>query len=384
MEIQASIFDDSPRYKIKKRVRLIELFAGIGAQSKALERLGVDFERYRVCEFDRFAIRSYNAIHGANFMPTDIRQWHGKDLGIIDTDKYEYILTYSFPCTDLSVAGQMKGMSRGGGTRSGLLWEVERLLKETEHLPQILLMENVPQVCADKNADDWAEWLAFLESKGYENFYKVLNAKDYGVPQNRERCFMISILNGRGYEYDFPRKVKLTKCLKDLLEKNVDEKYYLSLSTIEMFVKHAAKKQAQGCGLKFEPTKGNGVAKCILTRAGSRTEDNFILECSQVGELKGGKWDKVFKSARRVYGVVGLSPTMCTRSGGNTEIKVLIEETGDRVRKLTPLECFRLMDFDDDDYEKVKAIGMSDSQMYKQAGNSIVVACLEEIFRNLF
>ena len=258
-ERQTSIFDEFPRYRITKPVRLIELFAGIGAQAKALERLKIAFERYRVCEFDRFAVASYNAIHGTNFAPTDIRRWRGEDLGIVETDKYEYILTYSFPCTDLSVAGQMKGMSRGSGTRSGLLWEVERLLKETEKLPQILLMENVPQVCADKNAYDWAEWLAFLESKGYENFYKVLNAKDYGVPQNRERCFMVSILNGRGYEYDFPEPIRLTKKLKDLLEDHVDEKYYLTLSQIEMFVKHTEKKQAEGCGFKFEPTDGGGM-----------------------------------------------------------------------------------------------------------------------------
>lgn len=255
--IQTSLFDDVPRFKIKNKVRLIELFAGIGAQAKALERLGVDFEHYRVCEFDRYAVRSYNAIHGTNFEPSDIRRWKGADLGIEDTDKYTYILTYSFPCTDLSVAGKMQGMSRNSGTRSGLLWEVERLLKETDTLPQCLLMENVPQVCGGQNISDFEEWLKFLENLGYSNFYKILNAKDYGVPQNRERCYMVSLLGD--YWYDFPKPKRLGKRLKDLLEDKVDEKYYLSQKTIDMFIAHTEKQQAKGNGFKFEPTTGGGV-----------------------------------------------------------------------------------------------------------------------------
>ena len=113
-----------------KPIRLIELFAGYGSQALALKRLGVDFESYRVVEFDKYAVRSYNAIHNTNFAVTDIRDVKGADLGIVDTDKYNYCLTYSFPCTDLSVAGAQKGMTKGSGTRSGLLWEVERILRE--------------------------------------------------------------------------------------------------------------------------------------------------------------------------------------------------------------------------------------------------------------
>lgn len=223
---QMSIFDDIPRYKIRKQIRLIELFGGIGAQAKALERLGANFEHYRLCEFDKYAVKSYNAIHGTNFDTSDIRELHAEDLGIVETDKYEYIMTYSFPCQDISNAGLQRGFSRNSGTRSGLLWEVERLLKEMDERPQILLMENVPGVCGTQNERDFNEWLRFLESIGYSNFYKILNAKDYGVPQNRERCFMVSILGD--YWYDFPEPKPLTLRLKDLLEKEVDEKYYLS------------------------------------------------------------------------------------------------------------------------------------------------------------
>ena len=229
--LQRSIFDGVIPLKITKPIRLIELFAGIGAQAKALENLGVNFEHYRICEFDKYAVASYNAVHGTSFTTSDITQIHSEDLGIIETDKYEYIMTYSFPCTDLSKAGKQQGMSRESGTRSGLLWEVERLLteimKKGEQLPQILLMENVPDVLSEKNRKDFFLWCEFLESLGYTSKYAILNAKDFGVPQNRERCFMLSWL-GEEYYYDFPEGQPLAKKLKNVLETKVDEKYYLS------------------------------------------------------------------------------------------------------------------------------------------------------------
>ena len=147
-----------------RKIRLIELFAGYGSQAMALKRLGVDFEHYRVVEFDKFAIKSYNAVHNTNFDVTDIRDVKGEDLGIVELDKYDYLLTYSFPCTDLSIAGKKQGMSRDSGTRSGLLWEVERLLRESENLPQFLVMENVSQVHCEVNINDFGEWISFLDS----------------------------------------------------------------------------------------------------------------------------------------------------------------------------------------------------------------------------
>lgn len=219
---QLDIFDMTlPKFQIEKPIRLIELFAGIGSQAMALCDLGADFEHYRVVEFDRFAIASYNAIHGTEFEPTDITQISGDDLGIIEVDKYCYITTYSFPCQDLSVAGKQKGMAKGSGTRSGLLWEVERLLNEVENLPQVLLMENVPQVHSQANMPDFQKWIDFLESKGYSNYWQNLNAKDYGVAQNRDRCFMVSILGE--YNYKFPQPIPLEKTMKDYLEDEVSE-----------------------------------------------------------------------------------------------------------------------------------------------------------------
>lgn len=127
---QISFDNLKPKYKITKPIRLIELFAGIGAQAKALENLGMNFEHYRICEFDKFAVKSYNAIHGTEFTTSDITKIKGADLKIDDTDRYCYIMTYSFPCQDLSICGKQKGMKKGENTRSGLLWEVERLLNE--------------------------------------------------------------------------------------------------------------------------------------------------------------------------------------------------------------------------------------------------------------
>lgn len=213
-------------FKIDKPIRLIELFAGIGAQAKALECLGANFEHYRCVEWDKYPMQAYNAIHGTNFTTSDISKLSGADLGIVDTDKYCYIMTYSFPCQDLSVAGKMAGMKKGGGTRSGLLWQVERLLNEVEELPSVLLMENVPEVHGAKNFEDFMQWQLFLESKGYRNYWQDLNAKDYGVAQNRNRCFMVSLLGD--YSYKFPAPVPLDKRLKDYLEEDVEQKYYLN------------------------------------------------------------------------------------------------------------------------------------------------------------
>lgn len=184
---------------------------------------------------------SYNAVHGTDFKVSDITQIHAADLGVCDTDKYTYILTYSFPCTDLSTAGKGAGMAKGSGTRSGLLWEVERLLNEMDELPQILLMENVPQVVGKKNKADFAEWIAALDRLGYMSKYTIMNATDYGVPQNRKRCFMVSWLGD--YYFEFPTPIPLHKRLKDVLEPHVDESYYLPDEVAAKLLGNAVKRE---------------------------------------------------------------------------------------------------------------------------------------------
>lgn len=248
--------------KIDKPIRLIELFAGIGSQAKALKRLGANFEHYRICEFDKYAIKSYNAVHGTNFETSDITKITATDLGIVDTDKYTYICCYSFPCQDLSLAGKQKLMAKGSGTRSSLLWEVERLLNECTELPQILLMENVTQVHGTKNKEHFDEWLAFLESKGYRNYFQDLNAKNYGIPQNRNRCFMVSVLGDCTYE--FPKEFPLQLRLKDLLEKNVDEKFYLSDKKLQTIHKWNSIERP------LEKVYGNNsICRTLTTRSGA-------------------------------------------------------------------------------------------------------------------
>lgn len=228
---------------ISKKIRLIELFAGVGSQAMALRDLctanGLNpddvFEMYKVVEFDKYPVKSYNAIHKTNIEPTDITAISGSDLAITDTDKYLYLMTYSFPCQDLSVAGLGKGMDKGAGTRSGLLWEVERLLNEVDELPQILLMENVTQVHGKKNLANFEKWCDFLESKGYHNYWQDLNGKNYCIPQNRNRTLMVSSLEDINYE--FPRPVELRLVMKDMLDDVVPEKYYINTEKADQLIK---------------------------------------------------------------------------------------------------------------------------------------------------
>lgn len=356
MTEQISLFDGAVKYKITKPIRLIELFGGIGAQSKALERLQVPFTAWRYCEIDKYAVQSYNAVHGTKFAPTDITQLHAEDLAIRDTDKYEHIMTYSFPCQDLAILGSKRGMTKGSGTRSGLLWEVERLLDEMTERPQILLMENVPQVIGVNAIKDFALWLAKLEELGYKNYWRVLNATGFGVPQNRQRCYMVSLLGD--YRYSFPKEKPLKKVLLDLLEEKVDEKYYLSDRQLRYVIDY---------NHVCDNTKRGDLGKFIVNPPIAKT-----ISCRGASSQRADITNFVIEGADRVYTIDDLRE-MCAQGTAKNL----------RVRKLTPRECWRLMDFDDEDFDKAKATGISDSQLYKQAGNSIVVAVLQAIFGEL-
>lgn len=292
MNEQLDLFAQSyEKPNFPKHIRLIEFFAGIGAQAKALEILGADFEHWRTCEWSWQSIFAYNAIHmggkvvdfsnltyeevlerikgvshdynqpmtekqlrgrgekwarellgrmaaNKNFCP-NVSNLHAEDLGIEDKENNTYILTYSFPCQDLSLAGTQKGYEKGTSTRSGLLWEVERILNELKtinSLPQILVMENVPMVCGSTNLKPWNDWLQALHKLGYTSYFKILNGKDYQIPQDRKRCFMVSLLGN--YSYTFPRPTKLRYCLEDFLKKKVDEWYYLSDELTKGFIEN--------------------------------------------------------------------------------------------------------------------------------------------------
>lgn len=372
-----SLFDNlESRFKLDKPVRLIELFAGIGAQAKALENLGVNFEHYRVCEIDKYAVASYNAIHGTNFEVSDITKLSSNDLGIVDTNTYIYILTYSFPCQDLSLAGKQQGMKKGTQTRSGLLWEVERLLKGCQELPQVLLMENVPQVHSSKNYEDFKDWQNFLSNLGYQNTWADLNAKNYGIPQNRNRTFMVSVLGNSPYEFPEPFPLKLK--LKDLLEDTVDEKFYLSESQINGIVnssfaqKRNSIQNTECCGTLLARDRHD--PKCVAISSSipingvvvNKNSENYI-QWKQKGR---------FDISCRAYKESKISGTVTTCE----VMKILTNDLA--IRKLTPKEYWRLMGFNDEDFEKASKVN-SNTQLYKQAGNSIVVNVLMEIFRKM-
>ena len=322
---QSSIFDFILEKKlIKKPIRIIELFGGYGSQYMALKYLGANVESYKLVEWEVAAIEAYTRFHheykhfdcddltsalynlgisNDGKVPMTLEQierrsdeWKqkvynnirssnnlvnilttkGKDLEIVEKDKYEYIMTYSFPCQDLSLAGKGAGLAEG--TRSGLLWQVERILlelKDLNELPQILLMENVPMILSPKYRDDFAKWDLALSKLGYKSYVKNLMATDYLIPQIRNRTFMISILGE--YSYAFPNKLKKEYILKDFLENNVDEKYFLSDKMMACFT-DMKDRNGYVRGERFKPlTPDSEYAYMITTKAGQRPTDNFII-----------------------------------------------------------------------------------------------------------
>ena len=289
-------------YTEQNPLRLIELFAGIGSQTQALTNIGVPHTVVGISEIDKYAIQSYKAMHGEVTNFGDIREIKS----LPDADLW----TYSFPCQDISVAGKGAGIKEG--TRSGLLFDVERLLitaSENGNLPKYLLLENVKNLVSKKFKADFDRWLYFLSSLGYTNYWQILNAKDYGIPQNRERVFCVSI-RGEHKPFKFPEKRELKLRLRDMIDAVVDEKYYLKESTIRSIVNSSFNSRRDSI------RKGDDVAYTILAR------DFKGPQCVQVGEVVGGKWDKMHDISRRVYEPDGISPTVHCQQGGNTELKI--------------------------------------------------------------
>ena len=221
-------------------LRVFEAFAGYGSQSIALRNLGIEHEVVAISEIDKYAIKAYEAIHGPTNNLGDICKIDPKDIPNHD------LFTYSFPCQDLSVAGKQAGL--GKGTRSGLLYECEKIIEAKK--PKYLLLENVKNLVGKKFKADFDKWLEYLEGLGYTNYWQVLNAKDYGVLQNRERVFVVSIL-GEHKPYEFPKPILLDKCIADILEDEVGEKYYLSDELVDRF-KQSIKKDKYPFGKEYK------------------------------------------------------------------------------------------------------------------------------------
>lgn len=289
-------------YTTENPLRLIELFAGIGSQTQALTNIGIAHRVVAISEIDKYAIQSYEAMHGKANNLGDIR----KIEELPDADLW----TYSFPCQDISVAGKGAGIKEG--TRSGLLFEVERLLRvasEKGTLPKYLLLENVKNLVSKKFKADFDKWLDFLAELGYTNYWKVLNAKDYGIPQNRERVFCVSI-RGEHKPFVFPKPKELTIRLRDMIDEMVEEKFYLKENTIRSILRSTFNSRRDS----IRP--GDGLANTLLAR------DWRGPQCVQVGEVVGEKWDKMHDISKRVYKPDGIAPTVHCQQGGNTELKI--------------------------------------------------------------
>ena len=401
-------------------LKVIELFSGIGAQREALKRAGIEHEVIAISDIDPYANKTYRFLHG--FTP------NFGDVSKIDELPKADLWTYSFPCTDISISGQMKGFDKGSNTGSSLLWEVQRLLevaKRNGTLPRILLMENVKNLVSKRFMPLFQVWVDYLQGLGYKSFYKVLNAKDYGVPQNRERTIMVSILDYDG-DFIFPEPKELKVTLQDLLEGEVDDKYFLS----DRFIKYACDLENRNGfirGVRFRPhDKESKIAYTITTNPGGRATDNFIM-LPAVGALRGRptkegryvqslevKEDQIANTITTVQkdnvilvpqatkagfaaaevgdgiytnrckskrGVVQKSmiPTLkCTVS----DVGVVVNDKDDliNIRRLTPRECWRLMGWEDGRIDVAFDSGCSETQYYKMAGNSIVVNVLVHVF----
>ncbi len=302
-------------------------FSGYDSQCMALDRIGIDYELVGWSEIDKYAIAAHNAVYpqyaGSNYGDISRIDW----AQVPDFD----LFTYSSPCQDFSAAGLQRGGTKGSGTRSSLLWECERAIAAKR--PKYLLFENVAALVSQKFIRLFNEWQLLLERMGYTNFTQVLNAKDYGVPQNRERVFMVSILDFE-QPYYFPKPAPLTKRLKDVLEDNIPEEYNLSRRMLEWLEEHNENHKAKGTGFIFKPKDGNEIANTLRANGALNATDNTIQETNGI-------------------------------------------------RKLTPKECFRLMGVADTDSDKIIAV-LSKSRCYQVAGNSIVVDVLAAIFDQLF
>lgn len=362
-------------------ITINELFSGIGAQVAAFRRLGIPYKVIGISEIDKYAIQSYEAINGPTRNYGDITQ--------IERLDYADLWTYSSPCQDFSTAGKQKGIYNADGslTRSGLLKHVERLLEISVALgnqPKYLLMENVKSLVSKKFKPDFLKWLDKLEQLGYNNYWQILNAKDYGIPQNRERVFVVSIrkdIDTKGYKFPLPVPLKLK--LKDMLEPWVDVKYYLSADKVEKFLQNG-NTNPSGKGMNGNVCTGD-ICNTLTTNKG---EGLKIKEVSNTIRCGGGLEPKILEEGigyhpfnKREFR--GFNPNYSVTLLATDYKNTCCYSNGYRIRKLTPKECWRLMGFTDIEFECAQISGVSNSRLYQQAGNSIVVDVLVAIFKEL-
>jgi DNA (cytosine-5)-methyltransferase 1 len=332
---------------MKNKIRVFEAFSGVGTQRKAMTNIGVPHEVVGIAEIDEEAIASYNAVHGETKNYGDVSQ-----LTIDELPDHD-LFTYSFPCQDISLAGKKSGLEEGSETRSSLLWECRRIIEGKK--PKYLLLENVKNLVGKKNRPAFDKWLKYLEEQGYTNYLPNEkgwnNALDFGIPQNRERVFVFSILEGTEEDFTFPQGQGHYPPLETFLEDNmlVDPKYFKS------------------------------------------KEDLAKID----------KWKSFQNPLERIVGRKGHSPTLTRRGAGLNHSGQILVSTADHnmnirgrldevdldaleIRVLTPREAWRLTGFTDEDFDKARAVTPKDKDLYAQAGNAIVIQVLEAIFKEAF
>lgn len=335
--------------------RIVDLFAGIGGFRLGFENTG-HFTNVFSIENDKFACLTYEANFNENPIG-DITSLTDKQIQDLVPD-FDVLLA-GFPCQAFSIAGHRKGFTE---ERGQLFFDVMRFLNIKE--PQAFLLENVKGLLSHDKGETFKTILKYLQEAGYNVFYQVMNSKDYGLPQNRERVFIVGFKNK--VNFSFPEKIKLEKCVLDILEQEVDEKYFLSERYIECLKNHKERHSNKGNGFGFQILDTKGIANTLMARS-SGIERNLL----KVGVFnKGGQGD-------RIYSPLGLSACLSANGGGRGAKTglYLIEE---KIRKLTPRECGRLQGFP----ESFK-IPVSDTQSYKQFGNSVSVPVVEAIARNI-
>ena len=443
-------------------IKILELFGGIGACSKALERLGIDYEIADYVEIDKYAVGSFNAMHNTNFEPQDICKWDKN----IDVD----LIMHGSPCQDFSIAGKQAGGDKDSGTRSSLMYETLRIIEKIK--PKYVIWENVKNVVSKKHKHNFDNYCNKMSELGYNSYAKILNAKDYGIPQNRERVFTISIKKEIDKGYIFPTPIPLKLKLKDMLEDNVDRKYYLSEDAMNKIkYKFNEENVILGGMQEHQSIKKDGICTTLTSSMGTgggyipmiaeknkrikelqkyiekyeeTDEDDILkkgkikyemfekfgtnrkcfrcgnqllisdlpsyeylcLECDEnmyyfetmpyyiendaeqdydvatrldviggIGKKQSNNGSQWFQQDRIYNNNISLSLSTCANP--------YYQDNNLQIRKITPKESWKLMGFDDEDFEKVKATGISDTQLYKQAGNSIVVNVLEAILKEV-
>lgn len=366
-------------------LKVLELFAGIGACSKALTNLGIEHEIVDAVEIDKWAVKSFNAVHGTNFEPQDITKWDKN----IEVD----LIMHGSPCQDFSLAGLQKGGNEGSGTRSSLMYETIRIVDKLK--PKYVIWENVRNLLSNNHKHNFDKYIEIMDELGYDSVYRVLNAKDYGVPQNRERVFTVSIRKDKNKPFDFPTPIPLEKKLSDVLDKEVDPKFYLSSVQIENMAKQTyntsnIKSRLRGDMGRTITAREHKDPQCVVTPLQRKVCDTalekglvepndaieYTFSNARLKEMEAGWIKKQNRTDNSIISTLKTKPD---------SLGVTVEREREReyaIRKLTPKECWRLMGFSDEDFAKAEKFN-SNSQLYKQAGNSIVVNVLMGIFKNL-